>query len=173
MTQACVGHICLGVPLGTEQYVRDAALAIIRSHEQRLRAVIHLANYEGPEVMQDRVNIARQTAMHMMRYSANARDVHLLRALSLRSLGEAARAHDDSIRVATAAVMAQYEPKPADVKLQAVGQGFLHQVPDSQLPRQFVLAYPRMSMHEHAGGLGLRQWHRYAHTGFVCMWSLS
>ena len=75
-------HICLGVPLGTEQYVRDAALAIIRSHEQRLRAVIHLANYEGPEVMQDRVNIARQTAMHMMRYSANARDVHLLRAYS-------------------------------------------------------------------------------------------
>ena len=69
VTQACVGHICLGVPLGTEQYVRDAALAIIRSHEQRLRAVIHLANYEGPEVMQDRVNIARQTAMHMMRFS--------------------------------------------------------------------------------------------------------
>ena len=85
--------------------MRDAALAIIRSHEQRLRAVIHLANYEGPEVMQDRVNIARQTAMHMMRYSANARDVHLLRALSLRSLGEAARAHDDSIRVATAAMI--------------------------------------------------------------------
>ena len=70
-------------------------------------------------------------------------------------------------------MMAQYEPKPADLKLQAVGEGFLHQVPDSQLPRQFVLAYPRMSMHEHAGGLGLRQWHRYAHTGFVGMWSLS
>ena len=69
--------------------------------------------------------------------------------------------------------MAQYEPKPADLKLQAVGEGFLHQVPDSQLPRQFVLAYPRMSMHEHAGGLGLRQWHRCAHTGFVGMWSLS
>ena len=30
-----------------------------------------------------------------------------------------------------------------------------------------------MSMHEHAGGLGLRQWHRYAHTGFVGMLSLS
>ena len=28
-------------------------------------------------------------------------------------------------------------------------------------------------MHEHAGGLGLRQWYRYAHTGFVGMWSLS
>ncbi len=42
MTQACVGHICLGVPLDTEQYVRDAALAIIRSHAPRLRAVIHL-----------------------------------------------------------------------------------------------------------------------------------
>ena len=37
--------------------MRDAALAIIRSHKQRLRAVIHLANYEGPEVIQDRVNI--------------------------------------------------------------------------------------------------------------------
>ena len=86
--------------------------------------------------------------MHMMRYSANARDVHLLRALSLRSMGEAARAHDDSIRVAMAAVMAQYEPKPTDLELQAVGEGFLHQVPDSELPRQFVLAYPRMSMHE-------------------------
>ena len=58
-------------------------------------------------------------------------------------------------------------------KRRPVGEGFLHQVPDSQLPRQFVLAYPRMSMHEHAGGLGLRQWHRYAHTGFVGMWSLS
>ena len=37
---------------------------------------------------------------------------------------------------------------------------------------EFILAYPRMSMHEHAGGLGLRQWHRYAHTGFVGVWSL-
>ena len=54
---------------------------------QRYAACIHLANYEGPEAMQDRVNIARQTAMHMMWYSANAWDVHLLRALSLRSLG--------------------------------------------------------------------------------------
>ena len=35
---------------------------------QRYAACIHLANYEGPEAMQDRVNIARQTAMHMMRY---------------------------------------------------------------------------------------------------------
>ena len=29
-----------------------------------LLQVTHLANYEGPEVMHDRVNIARQTATH-------------------------------------------------------------------------------------------------------------
>ena len=46
-------------------------------------------------------------------------------------------------------------------------------MPDSELPWQFVLAYPRMSMHENAGGLGLRQWRRYPDTGFVGMWSLS
>ena len=32
---------------------------------------------------------------------------------------------------------------------------------------------PLPSMHENAGGLGLRQWHRYADTRFVGMWALS
>jgi hypothetical protein len=143
--------------MGTEAYVRDAALATIRAHELRQRAVIHLANYQGPEVMQDKVNIARQTALHMVRYSCNARDVHLLRALSKRAMGEAREAHDNAIRVMTAAVLGQYQPPPLDEALQAAGSGFLHQVLDSQLPRQFVLAYPRIGMHENAGGLGLWQ----------------
>ena len=89
----------------------------------------------------------------------------------MRALGEATEAHDDSIRVAMAAVLAHYEPEPTDSELQEAGRGFLHQVLDSELPRQFVLAYmyPRMPMHEHADGLGLRQWRRYVDTGFVGM----
>ena len=51
VTQACEGHICLGVPFGTSTYVRRAALATVQAHDQRLRAIVHLANYEGQEVM--------------------------------------------------------------------------------------------------------------------------
>eukprot|EP01043_Picozoa_sp_COSAG02_P096552 COSAG02_NODE_32832_length_509_cov_4.558537_1_plen_85_part_10 len=49
----------------------------------------------------------------MMRYSANARDVHMLRALGRRVIGEAVKAHDRGIKVALAAVLGQYEVKPA------------------------------------------------------------
>ena len=122
VTQACDGHICLGVPLGTEAYVKDAALATIRAHEPRMRAIVHLANHEGPEVCQDKVNIARQTALHMVRFSANARDVFLLRALGSRVLSAAAEAHDRQIRVTTAAVLAQVQLQPVNDAAQAAGR---------------------------------------------------
>eukprot|EP01043_Picozoa_sp_COSAG02_P002992 COSAG02_NODE_70_length_42239_cov_15.323090_29_plen_68_part_00 len=53
--------------------------------------------------------MARQVALHMMRYSANARDVHMLRALGRRVIGEAVKAHDRGIKTALAAVLGQYE----------------------------------------------------------------
>ena len=59
--------------------------------------------------VQGRVNIARQAALHMVRFSANARDVHLLRALGEDVVAEARTAHDQGIKVATAGVLAQFE----------------------------------------------------------------
>eukprot|EP01043_Picozoa_sp_COSAG02_P025881 COSAG02_NODE_1471_length_12452_cov_7.724358_2_plen_152_part_00 len=72
VTQACQGHICLGVPFGTKQYVGQAALATIQSHDERLRAIVRLGNHEGEETMVGKINIGRPAALHMLRYSANA-----------------------------------------------------------------------------------------------------
>ena len=58
--------------------------------------------------MKGKVNFARQSALHMVRFSANARDVHLLRALGDEAVAEARIAHDQGIKVATAGVLAQY-----------------------------------------------------------------
>ena len=44
----------------------------------------------------------------------NQRDVHVLRALSLRVLGDAINAHDDGILQAVAGVMAQVVPLDTD-----------------------------------------------------------
>lgn len=62
VTQALRGLINLGVPLGTEEYVREEALSIVQSHDSRLRAIVRLANHEGAEVLQDKVNVARQAS---------------------------------------------------------------------------------------------------------------
>ena len=66
-----------------------------------------LANHEGSEVHQGKINIARQVAMHMLRFSANARDVHMLRTLSRRALGDAVNAHDRGVEVATVASLGE------------------------------------------------------------------
>ena len=151
----------------------SSAYSTVFAHEPRMRAIVHLANHEGPEVCQDKVNIARQTALHMVRFSANARDVFLLRALGSRVLSAAAEAHDRQIRVTTAAVLAQVQLQPVNDAAQAAGHGYLHQLPDEALPHEFRLAYPRMGLHQFAGGLGLRAWARYTHAAFVGMWATS
>ncbi len=41
------------------------------------------------------------------------------------------------------------------------------------MPRQFNLAYDRMGLHEHAGGLRMRPWRQYADCGYVGMFTLA
>ena len=49
----------------------------------------------------------------------------------------------------------------------------LHTVKDEYMPRQFNLAYDRMGLHEHAGGLRMRPWREYADCGYVGMFTLA
>ena len=97
----------------------------------------------------------------MLRYSANARDVHLLRALGSTVVADAREAHDRGIKVAMAALCAQIEIPPADKV------AFLYQVEDAEIPTQFLKAYPRMQLHEFAGGLRLRPWKEYGDPAFT------
>eukprot|EP01043_Picozoa_sp_COSAG02_P031558 COSAG02_NODE_2066_length_9960_cov_3.087009_2_plen_131_part_00 len=68
-------------------------------------------------------------------------------------------------------MLAQYELRTVTEEERDSGRGFLHQVTDEELPRQFVKAYPRMGLHVCAGGLGLRQWRFYVSAAFVGMWA--
>ena len=80
-------------------------------------------------------------------------------------VADAREAHDRGIKVAMAALCAQIEIPPADKV------AFLYQVEDAELPTQFLKAYPRMQLHEFAGGLRLRPWKEYGDPAFTGLWA--
>ena len=77
-----------------------------------------------------------------------------LRGLPLRLVAEAARRHDQSIKVACAATLGfiDLNTLPAGQKLQ------LHGVMDTDLPPDFVEAYRQVCLDVGVGGHGLRTW---------------
>ena len=70
-----------------------------------MHALIRLAQHTGEETRSNGRVIGLQCALTALRYSANARDVHFLRAMPRRLVQEAAGLHDRGIMVTTATVM--------------------------------------------------------------------
>ena len=105
----------------------------------------------------------------MLRFCCNQRDVHFLRALSLRVLGDAINAHDDGILQAVAGVMAQVVPldTDSDALESAVAGAPLGPV---RLTASFLANRERVSLPFSMGGLAIRRWSPHAHAAYVAHW---
>ena len=74
------GLVNLGIPLGTEAYVQRKVCESIRSHDERLRCLVALAQHTGSATRAGGRNIGRMCARIGLQYSALARNVHFLRS---------------------------------------------------------------------------------------------
>ena len=91
------------------------------------------------------MRLSRQLALVALKFSANARDVHFLRALGRRAVGEAAALHDAAVLNTLAVVLGQAAP-PADGEpplchrpLTAATDAFQHVVDWLRLPTAMSL----------------------------------
>jgi len=154
--------INLGIPLGTDAFVCAALEDYVATHDRRLRTIARFAAESGPAVTHKGNVLSVQLALAFLRFSANARDVHLLRAVGRRLVDTAAGMHDRGVRAATAIVLGQCD-------LPTTGR--LCDIPDSAMTKEYVRAYPAISLSVYAGGLGLRAWHSYADCAHVGQWA--
>ena len=108
-----------------------------------------------------------QLANLLLKWCCNTRDVHLLRGVPVRLVAEAARRHDQAIKVACAGVMGFIDLGviPRDRRL--------HSVTDADLPPDFVEAYAQVRLDVGVGGHGLRSWAEHADAAYVGQWSLT
>ena len=105
-------------------------------HDKRLRAIARFSQLRNSVVVFDTINVARSLALLALTFSSNARDVHFLRALGRRWVGDIAQRHDDSIRATLAVVFGQ-AGLPADDILMA-------DVPETEATAAFLESYPRL-----------------------------
>ena len=94
--------------VGGLSYRAERVEQMVNDHDERLRAVVDLARWNGSWASSVQ-RISRQLSHLILRWSCNARDVHLLRTLPRRVVGEAARKHDQSIKVAVAIMQGKYQ----------------------------------------------------------------
>ena len=162
VTFAPDGIINLGVPVGTGDYVRQALDDYLATHDARLRAIARYSAETGSSVTHNDEILAPQLALAFLKFSANARDVHLLRGVPSRLMADAAATHDRGIRVALAAVLGQCELPDA---------GRCSDVADVELTPQYRRAYDQIGLSPYAGGLGIRRWAPHADAAYVGQWA--
>jgi hypothetical protein len=138
-------------------------LEFIDDHDKRLRNVIKLARRDTRS-HDHTAHVSVQLAQLLLRWSCNARDVHLLRGLGRRVVDIAAQRHDQSIKVACAAIQGL---------ITVPTTGHLYDVKDTSLPQDYNVAYRQITLAFRDGGHGLRPWAQHADAAFVGQWALS
>ena len=88
---AAAGFVNLGVPTGRADYVQQELQNQLGAHDTRLRNIARFAQERGTGVCFDGINVARSLALQAVTFSANARDVHFLRALGRERVAAIAR----------------------------------------------------------------------------------
>ena len=153
-----IGYDQAGVAVGPEAYREASANNFIDQHEVRLRGVARLAHWDSDK-FDLLCTLSVQLSQRLIRWSCNARDVHLLMALPGRVVATAARRHDQSIKVAFAIAQACFPMPPPTRRL--------YDVTDAELPADFVRASPQITVRLHEGGHGIRPWAQHANAAFV------
>ena len=127
------------VHVGGLSYRAERVEQMVNDHDERLHAVVDLARWNGSRASSVQ-RISRQLSHLILRWSCNARDVHLLRTLPRRVVGEAARKHDQSIKVAVAIMQGKYQ-MPSRTCEESGDAMYLHRVTDADLPQEFLRSY--------------------------------
>eukprot|EP01050_Picozoa_sp_SAG11_P021082 SAG11_NODE_3682_length_2287_cov_3.219835_2_plen_181_part_00 len=107
VNRAMDGQVWLGKPMGTQQFVRSELERQLGQHMERLNGIVAYAQCDGAAVRHNAVSLSKQLAIAALKYSANSRDVHFLRSMGARVVGELAARHDNAIDHALAAVLGQ------------------------------------------------------------------
>ena len=98
----------LGIPVGTDdEYVKAEGKRTIQWHDERLQRIITMAGNAGTETKSCGRKMGKQCARHALKFSANARNVHMLRSVSCRLEEEEALLHDTGIMNTFAVVYKQ------------------------------------------------------------------
>ena len=155
------GQITLGVPVGTDIYVQNKVVSLVKAHDNRLRGLALLADATGDEVERRDANLALQCALHGLRLSANARSAHFLRNVPWCNVQAGIEAHDRGVRNAVAVALQQM-PMPT---------GPLCDADPAAASESFQSAWPRMTLHTAARGLGLREWSNYSNAAYIGCWA--
>tara|TARA_B110000495_G_scaffold104443_1_gene90257 strand:+ start:397 stop:3708 length:3312 start_codon:yes stop_codon:yes gene_type:complete len=158
--------ICnLGVPIGNDAYVRDALAKAMNENDKRLKLIVEYAQHNGPETASKGQQIGIQGGLAMLRYSANARNVHFLRQISKRLGHEAARRHDKSIMTAFADMMGQ-------LSRQNTGN-YYWETPEADIHPWFRQIRERLAQPTYNSGVDLKNWQRFEDAAFVGMINLA
>ena len=172
-----------GMILGTPEYRQAAVEAYIAEHDARLRRVVELSKRDGRSHT-SLAHLSVQLAHLLLRWSCNARDVHLIRGLPRRLVQRAAERHDHSIKVACAAIQGTVTLPPATWPAGPSWPGgpagdwhggdvHLYDVPDVAIEKRFRFAYDQICLGFKDGGHGLRPWAQHGDAAFVGQWALS
>jgi len=97
INRATEGQVWLGVPFGTDGFVAAELARQMVEHDQRQRGIAAYASYNGDCVSHAGVRLSRSLALTALKFSANARDVHFLRSLGRRAVGDAVALHDTAV----------------------------------------------------------------------------
>ena len=93
--------------MGTPEYVQAELWRQIIAQDGRLRGIAAYAECNTAAGRHHNVNLARMGAMAMLRYSANARDVHFLRSLGKDVVVAAAELFDKGVEQCMAVILGQ------------------------------------------------------------------
>ena len=151
------------VPVGPLDYQQRIAMRLVRQHDSRCHAIIRYV--KQPAWRTAKVSKVRlQTAMHLVRFSCNARDIHLLRGLDTEAVAEAAAYHDRQIMATIGAITGQ-----VDV---VMGEG-LGEVSLGRFKPEFIRGWRQACLPFTSGGLNFREWARYKDAAYAGKWSLA
>jgi hypothetical protein len=155
------GQVWLGVPFGTDGFVAAELPHQIVEHDQRQRGTAAYASCNGDSVSHAGVRLSRSLTLTALKFSTNAHDVHFLRSLGRRAVGDAAALHDTAVINTLAVVLGQAAPP-------LPGEPPMCHRPLSTGTESFqaVADWLRLST-----ALGLRPWARYGDTAHVAMWA--
>jgi hypothetical protein len=156
------GFVNLGVPTGRADYVQQELQKQLGAHDTRLRNIARFAQERGTGVCFDGINVARSLALQALTFSANARDVHFLRALGRERVAAIAARHDAGIRATLAVVLGQADMPPVGTAMA--------DVPVDAATAAYCESYPRLVLPRWCGGLGVRRWAPYADAAYVGAW---
>jgi hypothetical protein len=161
VNRATYGQVWLGVPFGTNGFIAAELARQMVEHDQRQRGIATYASCNGDSVSHVRMRLSRSLALTALKFSANARDVHILRSLGWRAIGYAMALHVTMVLNTLAVVLGQAAPP-------LPGEPPMSRRPLSASMESFQMVANWLWL---PTALGLRPWAWYGDVAHVAMWA--